>query len=47
MGKNSRRILAETSQKGTALAATVFLAPASILIVMYMSSPVIDRFVPS
>ena len=47
MGKQSRRILAETSQKGTALAATVFLAPAIILIVTYMIYPVIDTFVTS
>ena len=47
MGNKSRRILAETSQKGTALAATVFLAPALILIATYMIYPVIDTFVTS
>ena len=47
MGKNSRRILAETSQKGTALAAALFLAPALILIATYMIYPVIDTFVTS
>ena len=47
MGKHSRRMLAETSQKGTALAATLFLAPALILIALYMIYPVIDTFVTS
>ena len=47
MQKKSRRVLAETSQKGTALAATVFLAPALIMIAMYMIYPVIDTFVTS
>ena len=47
MGKKTGRILPETSQKGTALAATVFLAPALILIALYMIYPVIDTFVTS
>ena len=47
MAKKTGRILPETSQKGTALAATVFLAPAVILIALYMIYPVIDTFVTS
>ena len=39
MAKKSGRSMAETSQKGTALAATVFLAPALIMIGLYMIYP--------
>lgn len=44
---NSTNSLAKARAKSTAVAASVFLAPALILIVVYMIYPVIDTFVTS
>lgn len=44
MSQESNKSLAKTKARSTAIAATVFLAPAIILIIVYMVYPVIDTF---
>ena len=47
MGKGKKVGLAQAKAKSTAIAASVFLAPALILIAVFIVYPVIDTFVIS
>ncbi len=47
MGNSKRRGLAYTRSKSTAVAAAIFLAPALLLIIIYIVYPVIDTFIIS